>query len=101
MLEKHDMILGAIACVLIVLLAIGLGIDSYNSPKQVYKIEYIDINNQKQIIYADTYRTDDGYITYKKVNHSEYKTISGRIEIEPYKRLTYKEMEKHEFPQNK
>lgn len=48
MLEKHDMILGATACVLIVLLAIGLGIDSYNSPKQVYKIEYIDINNQNK-----------------------------------------------------
>ncbi|WP_242288852.1 MULTISPECIES: hypothetical protein [unclassified Bacillus cereus group] len=101
MIEKLDIILGGLACVLIISLAVALGIDNHNSPKQVYKIEYIDINNQKQIIYTDTYRTDDGYITYKEVNHSEYKTISGRIEIEPYKRLTYKEMEKHEFPQNK
>ncbi|MES5837541.1 hypothetical protein [Bacillus cereus group sp. MG11] len=101
MLEKKDIILGALTLVLLVLLFVCLGVQDYYSPKQVYKIEYIDINNQKQIIYADTYRTDDGYITYKEVNHSEYKTISGRIEIEPYKRLTYKEMEKHEFPKNK
>lgn len=101
MLEKKDIILGALTLVLLVLLFVCLGVQDYYSPKQVYRIEYIDIDNKKQIVYSCNFDKEDGSITYKEVNGSEYKTISGRYEIEPYKRLTYKEIEKHEFPKNK
>lgn len=98
MLEKKDIIWGALT---LVLLFVCVGIQDYYSPKQVYRIEYIDIDNKKQIVYSSNFDKEDGSITYKEVNSSEYKTISSRFEIEPYKRLTYKEMEKYEFPKDK
>ncbi|MEG7883057.1 hypothetical protein [Bacillus paranthracis] len=100
MLEKDSIIFGGLALVLFSLLFICLCVHDNNSPKQVYKIEYIDINNKKQIVYSYNFDREDGSITYNEVNSSEPKTISGRFEIEPYKRLTYKEMEKYEFPKD-
>jgi len=66
-------------------------------PQQVYKIDYVDTENQKRTIYADVVSQEDGSITYKEVNSHHYKTIGGHFEVTPYEYMTYEEMKKYDF----
>jgi hypothetical protein len=69
--------------------------------RQVYKVEYFDLNNDKQIVFSNDVSTSKGTVTFKIINSDQYKTIGGRFEVTNFKRMTLKEMKKYEFPKNK
>ncbi|WP_416045894.1 hypothetical protein [Priestia megaterium] len=64
----------------------------------VYRLEYVNIDNEREVVYVDYIDDHGGSVTYMEVNSSEYKTISGRYKISKFKEMTENEMKDYPFP---
>ncbi|WP_088363793.1 hypothetical protein [Bacillus cereus] len=98
---KEFLLGGSLALLLCSVLLFAILKENELRERQVYKVEYFDLNNDKQIVYSENVSTNEGSVTFKLMNSDQYKTIGGRFEITNFKKMTLKEMKEYKFPSNK